>query len=57
MSTRELRNIVEALPEYNEQYDKLSLHVDVSPHYTHKFYNTFLSSNKVIQLNCNDLMY
>ncbi|KAL1812872.1 hypothetical protein DCAR_0625131 [Daucus carota subsp. sativus] len=30
MSTRDLRNIVEALPQYNEQYDKLSLHVDIA---------------------------
>ncbi|KAL8109664.1 hypothetical protein AgCh_025681, partial [Apium graveolens] len=30
MSTRDLRNIVESLPQYNEQYEKLSLHVDIA---------------------------
>lgn len=45
MSTRDLRNIVESLPQYSEQYEKLSLHVDVSLHCTHIFYNTFTNIN------------
>ena len=52
MSTRDLRNIVEALPQYNEQYDKLSLHVDVSLHYTQKycsnFKNTLYFDNRIL---------
>ncbi|KAK1370425.1 SNARE-interacting protein KEULE-like [Heracleum sosnowskyi] len=30
ISTRDLRNIVESLSQYNEQYEKLSLHVDIA---------------------------
>ena len=30
LSTRDLQKMVQALPQYSEQVDKLSLHVDVS---------------------------
>jgi len=30
MSTRDLQKMVQALPQYSEQIDKLSLHVEVS---------------------------
>lgn len=30
LSTRELQKMVQALPQYSEQIEKLSLHVDVS---------------------------
>ncbi|CAI9290851.1 unnamed protein product [Lactuca saligna] len=30
MSTRDLQKMVQALPQYNEQMDKLSLHVDLA---------------------------
>lgn len=30
LSTRDLQKMVQALPQYSEQMDKLSLHVDVS---------------------------
>ena len=30
LSTRELQKMVQALPQYSEQIDKLSLHVEVS---------------------------
>ena len=33
LSTRELQKMVQALPQYSEQIEKLSLHVDVSVTY------------------------
>ncbi|KAB1217102.1 SNARE-interacting protein KEULE [Morella rubra] len=37
LSTRELQKMVQALPQYSEQIDKLSLHVEVSMYIVKKF--------------------
>lgn len=42
LSTRDLQKMVQALPQYSEQIEKLSLHVDVS-----KTYMAALHSNKL----------
>lgn len=44
MSTRDLQKMVQALPQYSEQIEKLSLHVDVSDIYmTDESCNLFVS--------------
>lgn len=42
LSTRDLQKMVQALPQYSEQIEKLSLHVDVS-----KTYMAALHSDKL----------
>lgn len=41
MSTRDIQTIVQALPQYSEQIDKLSLHVEVSSFVMQFWYNLF----------------
>lgn len=43
LSTRDLQKMVQALPQYSEQIEKLSLHVDVSFMYSWlSLYNDFV---------------
>lgn len=50
MSTRDLQKIVQALPQYGEQVDKLSTHVEVclSKQFIYVVANRFLIKNKKI---------
>lgn len=38
LSTRDLQRMVQALPQYSEQIDKLSLHVEVSSLFMRDYY-------------------
>jgi syntaxin-binding protein 1 len=49
LSTRDLQKMVQALPQYSEQIDKLSLHVEVVPY----LYNSLLFFSCCVHLHFN----